>query len=238
MNQDSISPNLLHLCTTRVGSKSSLEKFQTGQIRFSSLERYRARENKGKHWFDGKEDIQSVYQPHEIKSITIESKDKKIVLTSQHLKSQIFINANRKNVKALCFHAVYFDTETHPTGEDLLQAVRIPSSMKKYGDHVLLIEDYGEFTNRINTILLKEDVHGRSRLVRYEDFKTYNGDFEPEDIGFVKDISFAEEREYRILLHTPSDTSEELVIDIGSIADITKIMPLDHFNSTLEIYRE
>jgi len=93
----------------------------------------------------------------------------------------------------------------------------------KFGDSFLIIEKPREFIDRIASEISNLKVNCEGRLVQYYNENTYNG-----DLGvFNKPLFFEHQSEYRIFVE--SDNPEPLILEIGSIEDISKMFPIEHF---------
>ncbi len=115
--------------------------------------------------------------------------------------------------------------------------VTLSNRFAELGDHVLLVNNHGEFSKRMNAAILAhpylysspffEGGHGQ---VDYVDMSKHNG-----IVGlFRKDIEYAWQREYRFCLGCTSEAlnaNGALELEIGDLCDITTIVPVEQFSS-------
>lgn len=88
----------------------------------------------------------------------------------------------------------------------------------KFGSHVLFIMNSAEFMNRIINKLEELKLQFEIKSVEYKDLSKYTG---KKDL-FVKDISYAYQKEVRIFIKTT--LNDIFTFEIGSIEEISKII--------------
>ncbi|VVP73190.1 hypothetical protein PS922_01037 [Pseudomonas fluorescens] len=113
----------------------------------------------------------------------------------------------------------------------------LSSRFAELGDHVLLVNNIGEFSRRMSAAILAHPhlysspfFEGGYGQVDYVDMGNHSG-----VVGlFRKDIQYAWQREYRFCLGCASEAlnaNGALELDIGDLSDITSIVPVEKFAS-------
>ncbi|EPJ3672957.1 hypothetical protein NPI23_003884, partial [Acinetobacter baumannii] len=91
-----------------------------------------------------------------------------------------------------------------------------------------------EFFERFAKTVKKLGYKMKRDLVEYVDFN--NSVHVPRDkIGFVKSDQFSHQKEYRLMIDDGRNVDEHIDLEIGSLADITYLIPTEDFNKSLEI---
>jgi len=108
-----------------------------------------------------------------------------------------------------------------------------PIDMKNYrfGDHALILMNRDEFIQRLGSILKSQMIVGDAELVEYVNDE-HTGKLGP----FRKFNSFSYQYEWRLVCYNgPGDARE---IRIGSIRDISVILPIEEINKQIQIHVE
>ncbi|MDD3419966.1 MAG: hypothetical protein PHE78_05130 [Candidatus Gastranaerophilales bacterium] len=105
--------------------------------------------------------------------------------------------------------------------------------VRDFGDTMLIITHPKDFINRLNFAiepLIERNIidSARAQRVEYVDFGSYSGDIGP----FKKHTFFEHQREWRLCLQTQKD-KEPFSFKMGSIADISKIIPVCNFKNKI-----
>jgi len=90
----------------------------------------------------------------------------------------------------------------------------------KLGTHALIIRSE-LFFKKLDDALRKIGYNYCADFIEYIDFSKYSG----KKTFFQKDISFAQQKEYRILINSPENTTLKLMI--GNIEDISTLIPIE-----------
>ena len=115
--------------------------------------------------------------------------------------------------------------------------VTLSHRFAEFGDHVLKVNNHGEFSKRLSAAILSHPYlysspffEGGYGQVDYVDMRNHNG-----IVGlFRKDIEYAWQREYRFCLGCTSEALNAdgaLELEIGDLSDITSIVPVEQFAS-------
>ncbi|WP_157234671.1 hypothetical protein WKI13_13225 [Teredinibacter turnerae] len=94
-------------------------------------------------------------------------------------------------------------------------------SINGFGDTAIVISDPADFVTRLkNEVINKGYLHDR-QLVEYRDLRGFHGKVGP----FIKDLTYKHQNELRVIVHRQEIQHPELTINIGSIEDISCIIP-------------
>jgi hypothetical protein len=93
----------------------------------------------------------------------------------------------------------------------------------EFGDAYLLITNTKEFIRRIESEIKKRKLNFKFGVVKYYDEQKFNGDLD----AFCKPKKFEHQSEVRIFIE--SNKNEPLILEIGSVADISKIYEISQF---------
>jgi len=220
------------LFLVKVGQKKHLELLRQGKIRFQKLRIYKAAERSEAH-SDPYEGIESILQGSEIKfGIKLPSGETHEFLSENGL-VDVRIQSSLES-PVLCLHAVHTDdwTRREFTEEQIPEIksyLEIPDSMKKYGDHIWMIQDLKQFNDRLVETIKKLNIGIKSRFVRYVDFGSVHGTIADEQKAFVKDIGHKNDREFRYQILSQRSFDDTFTIDVGDLKDISMIVAFDEF---------
>ncbi len=221
----------------KVGKKEHLEFLAQGKLRFQKLKIYKDAERTEAH-SDPYEGIESILQGTEIKfGIKLPSGETHEFLSENGL-VDLRIQSSLES-PVLCLHAVHTDdwTRREFTEEqipELKSYLRVPDTMRKYGDHIWMIQDLKKFNDRLIEAVKKLEVGVKSRFVRYVDFSSVHGTISDEQKAFVKDIRHKGDREFRYQILSQRSFDDTFTIDVGDLKDISMIMGFDEFREMFE----
>ncbi len=106
----------------------------------------------------------------------------------------------------------------------------LPERLMQMGTHVLVIYNSIEFVTRVKKALTKSNLEYQMRLVEYLDLYNHEG----SKSFFQKPLRYSYQQEYRIMI---KNTCEQVLkLDIGSIKDISEILPSEKLKRTKVIY--
>ncbi|WP_177161440.1 hypothetical protein [uncultured Fusobacterium sp.] len=213
------------ICFTKIFNKLEYaESFLEGNIRFTPLKNYVLIEDGRK---DFREGLILNLQPQKTE-FKVKMKEKiKIV---KNIKEPIAISLGEVlNRKCFCLSINrWFNFFKEKNSEEIkfeFQGVT-EEEIKKFGEYIVVINNE-LFLKRILKYFEDNRISPKKGKVKYEDLSKFHGEI--EEVGFVKDIKYRSENEYRILV----DMSEEGVqtINIGSLKDIAMIVNYEEFKS-------
>jgi len=119
----------------------------------------------------------------------------------------------------------------------ILDSMMVPPAMEKIGDTVWAILNGTAFKERLAAAARTQGLAGRGARVTYVDFSRTHGAVKAEDHGFVKDARFQHEHEYRIAIYAQQQLPDPFILDLGSLRDISMIMPLSELRNSLSMRR-
>ncbi len=221
----------------KVGRKEHLESLAQGKLRFQKLKIYKDAERSAAH-SDPYEGIESILQGSEIKfGIKLPSGETHEFLSENGL-VDVRIQSSLES-PVLCLHAVHTDEWTRKdfTEEqipELKSYLKVPDLMRKYGDHIWMIQDLNKFNDRLILAIKKLEFGLKSRFVRYVDFNRVHGSISDEQKAFVKDIRHKDDREFRYQILSQKSFDDTFTIDVGDLSDVSMIMTFDEFRDMFE----
>lgn len=225
----------------KFGDEENLKKLAEGKIYCRHLAYYKAEENRGKVFYDQHEGLAGFYQA---KNISIQFMPKglpPVVLSSETgLVGQIPVSLNLKN-PAFCLHAIHTGEWTNRKfTENELDEVKaflqIPQKMEDgyKKKHVWVIANGKEFNARLGKACKSKNIGLNGDLVRYIDVG-FHGTIPKKLSGFVKTNDFSHEREYRYVFDTNYDLPDPFILDVGSLKDISMVVPFEEFKNNWSI---
>lgn len=189
--------------------------FLRGNLRFMSLNYYINLEGDSRE--DGFEGVSSFYQPH-LSEFEING----IKLNSDNLAGPILVRYDKDHLHIFCISAFYFKDISNTFETNILDNLNRPCETKllTFGDITVLITNIDEFFNRVDLAAKKTKLSYKRKLVTYTSLDKFHGKM--EEPGFVKDLNYENESEFRFALKGLSDGP--FVLNIGDINDIAILM--------------
>ncbi|WP_218110308.1 hypothetical protein [Oligoflexus tunisiensis] len=226
------------MCLLKAGKKEHMDMLADGKIRCNSLNYFRSIENKGRAFHDGDEGLKGVYQSDKI-TLKITTKDKVHVIDSSNGLTGVVKFSVGLDCTCFCMHTIHAGEWSHKQIpetdlEAFKNSVAVPDSLAKFGDHVWVIFDHEKFKERLLIAVDREKLNIEAGLVSYVDFSSAHGMVQSDRIGFVKSSEYADEREFRFIF-SGRKMGSPFVLDLGSLQDISKVMPLDDFKRNMKI---
>lgn len=209
------------------------DQFIEGKIYMNRLSFFKKIENEPD---DGRADeneaIFALYQPNGIHISVNVPGIGSTELTSQDLASpSLSFSSNQHDfLHVFCIYAIYTE------GFDSLDNGIILSTREEVGRLRSQLEidernfDFGtfavitpakQFLSKLRSSLLYQKYKFDMKLVDYYDEKQFHGKFNEIEIPFKKQLKFSYQNEYRICVCPKTFDSNPLIIDIGSIRDIS-----------------
>lgn len=149
-------------------------------------------------------------------------------------KSVIIAPTHILNRNVFCMYAPSIDTESRYTLDQMYDRILLQEETKNLGDYIVAITDIGEFFNRFKREIARLGYDAKGGLVKYRDI-TQQTILEDDEIGFVKSIDYAHQKEFRIMINTNKNVDEHIDIEIGPLSDIAKLFNTCDFNDLLRI---
>lgn len=218
----------------KFGKQEHLLQIQSGNIYCRHTTYYRSNENSTKPFYDPNEGILAFF-PSEISTVTLGDRELS--------KEDGFIDATLSleiPYPAFCLHALHADgwdkILTKENIDELHQLLfKSSEELTKFGNYLLVINNYLEFHNRLTAKTRDLGISVRSELVKYIDFTNDHRFIPHEFVGFVKEIAFKEEKEFRYLFKK-ENLSDPFTFNIGDISDITTVMSFEDFKESFKEY--
>lgn len=218
----------------KFGALDHLIQIQKGKIYCRHTTFYKSLENSTKSFHDPNEGILAFF-PAGISTVILNDRELN--------KKNGFIDATLSleiPYPAFCLHALHangWEKElTKESVDELLQLLfAADKELTKFGNHLLVINNYPEFHKRLIAKTRQLGIDVSSGLIKYIDFDIYQKSIPDEFVGFVKTIGFKAEKEFRYLFKK-EHLDDPFTFEIGDISDITTIMSFEEFKSSLKVY--
>lgn len=197
--------------------------FLNGKLRFMPLDYYINLEGDSRE--DKYEGITSMFQPN-FSILKIDG----VELDSSSLVGPILVRESKDEMHIFCMSAFYYKDEGKffETKEEILNEINKPDKTKllSFGEISVLITNINKFIERIDKVIEEKKIYYKRDFVKYINLKDFHGNIEKP--GFVKDLKYKDEVEYRFALK--GLVNKPFILDIGDINDIAVIMETDHIN--------
>jgi hypothetical protein len=219
----------------KYGDKIHLQQLLEGKIRFTSLRRYTRIEDQEAYFYDKDEGILGLHDSANITILLGPPDNPVITLSAKNgLIGSVAVRPYADDLPhALCMSFISIPLnqkiqEKMAKGSCLADLVS-NGDMKDFGESVFVVRDLEEFIKRIERAAAKENADVRAGLVKYTDMSKVSRNFTPSEIGFIKDIRYAKEKEIRIIMTSKENhpKNEIWTIDVGSLTDICLIVPAE-----------
>jgi len=221
----------------KVGERQHLERLADGALRFRRLSYYRKAENRGKAMFDAEEGLIAIYQPP-LTEVTIGLPG--IGTRPIKLAGPLTLRSNAPHSIFCLFTLEPGEWEergvTAAELPNMLEDIRIPRAMEKHGDSVWVIHNVEKFLDRVRMAFREKALASCGRKVSYVGLTQIHGRVPEDQIGFVKDVTFRHEREYRIRIAPLRALPDPFILRAGSLRDISKVLSLKAFQEGLSIH--
>lgn len=199
------------------------ESFLDGNIRFTPLKYYTMIEDGRK---DSREGLKLNLQSEKVKMI-VRIKNKNIPIKG--IIGPITFSLDEVlDKKCLCLtineYFIDFKEENYKELDYSFKGIT-EEEIKKFGEYIVVILKPDIFIKRIVNYFKKNNINFEIKNVEYKDFSKFHGEIKNE--GFVKDIKYKSENEYRILADIEKEGIE--TINIGSLKDIVQIVNYKEF---------
>lgn len=222
----------------KVASRDRLKQMQSGLLYMNSLDYFASLkdENVSDLRSDNYENVHGILRSGPTENgrseIWVEIGDKKIRLNDRFpLTAKFNIT---KNIMLFCMGCIAEDENGKLIG-DTKDGVVFDEKLKQFGDHILTIKNPAEFWKRYKKALTirkgifkHQMVHDGFGRVDYTNIYTFSG---AKGI-YVKDQRYEWQREFRFAIGADDDvlnSSGALELRIGTIKDISEIMPIENF---------
>jgi hypothetical protein len=221
----------------KVGARRHMEELADGHLRFRRLSFYQADENRGQPFYDHNEGLLVVAQASQTQMfVEVQSGERREI---PRLAGQVVIRASL-DLPVLCLFSIDCgEWADRLVGEEdlprMLEDMNVPPEMNKNGDTVWVVLDVKAFEMRLAAAVRAQGLGMCARRVTYVDLARVHDHVKQEDQGFVKDARFQNEREFRIRIDPPRRLADPFILDVGSLRDISAVMPLEEFRSSISL---
>ncbi|MGL5458367.1 MAG: hypothetical protein ACRDBY_01970 [Cetobacterium sp.] len=207
---------ILYACSKTFSKIEYAQDFLKGILRFMPLNYYTNLEGDSRE--DKYEGVSSFLQPH-LSKFVINGME----LNPKELVGPILIRSDLDKAHIFCMSAFYFQSSKLivETEEEIWENFYKPCKEKllTFGDITVFITNIKEFFKRVDNAIKANELIYKRNLVEYRTLNDFHG--EVKDPGFIKDLRYRNENEYRISLKELSD--EPFFLNIGDISDIAWI---------------
>lgn len=214
---------ILYTCTKTFNKIEYAEDFLKGNIRFMPLNYYINIDNDPRQ--DKYEGVSSFYQPH-LSSFMING----FKLNPKDVVGPILMRINDDQSHIFCMSAFYCKDKTKifETQKECIDNINKPCKFKllTFGNVTVLITNIVEFFNRIDSTVKKNKLTYKRKLVKYINLDEFHGNL--EDTGFIKDLKYENESEFRFELKGLS--AKSFFLNIGNINDIAVIIDTNNID--------
>lgn len=212
------------------------EGFMDGRLFMNTIRHFQKyKDQNGELRGDPYEGIVAMYQPNKFTEIRIDN----LVISSKEIATPVVVHNNELlNKNAFCIYTLNsrgIDSNPMMLSSEFKQTIEIHDSCYGFGPYCVVVHNAEAFINRVYKAIKEAGYDGSLCLVDYFDDNSFHGLFPPNRLGYQKRSFFRHQQEYRVLIDTKRAESKEYILDIGSLRDITKLIPTDKFNSLLEI---
>lgn len=228
------------LCLLKVGEQQHIESLADGKIYCRYMTYYKNPQFKDSPFYDEHEGLATVLQSDMVKLNISSSGGEKFEIGSEEgLVGSVNIAANLE-LPTFCLHAIHTGDWTHKQFTEAEIAVfrnylQIPDEMFKFKNYVCVIMDFGKFLERLGKAIDDKGIGARHGFIRYVDLTKVHGKVSNHMLGFIKQMRHSNEREYRFIFSAKEKLSDPFMLDLGSLRDITKVMPLREFMDSFEV---
>lgn len=232
---DAHEQTVIYFFVKTFSESSHAEQFLDGLLYMNSLTYFaKLEESDSSGRGDQYEGIGAWLQPHEIQ-IEINGTP----IPSVDLAGPIAIRPTRHLAKnVFCMHASYVGGNApsiFETTDKFEEHLKIPQQNISLGQHSVVITNVNEFLHRVKATASEQNVALRANLVSYYDPTTFNGHFAEEDAPFNKQMKFAHQREYRLVVSTRKNDVSTYSLNIGNLRDIAYMISLATLNDSIKI---
>jgi len=225
----------------RADKHEYLESLLQGKLRASHIANYKKEENRGQSFFDENEAIDAIFDPKKIIIKISKSGQELAELIPENEDQQLKV-FRESDIPVMCFYSLHTGlelTKPFPKGQKTAEKIdvnlEVTDHIGKFGAHVWVIENVTELNRRIDARAKELGLTIRHGLVEYTNLKAIHGRMPTNKWGLVKDVSYAEEREYRYLFVSKEKLPNPFIFDVGCLADISRIVPMDDFRSSYKV---
>lgn len=152
-------------------------------------------------------------------------------ITSMDLAAPMsFTNTDADYLHIFCMYAIYTDEplsnsngttieDRQRLAQELKQKLSIDDRCMKFGRFAVVVLAH-QFLNQMQKQLRAQKYRFQAKLVDYYDDKSFNGEFSDAEVPFKKQVRFAYQSEYRIVVAPRLLACTSVTIDIGPIHNV------------------
>lgn len=138
------------------------------------------------------------------------------------------------NNKIFCLYAPSVDKNQKLPLEDFHEIVSLKDDTDNLGSHLVLITNPNKFVELFKAEIKRLGYGMTAKQIDYKDF-SQPIEIDQNMVGFVKSIEFAHQKEFRFMVEDGKNENLPLDITIGSLKDITLLIPIESFNENFMI---
>jgi hypothetical protein len=230
-----MSKPLIYFLVKTFSEQSHADQFLDGLLYMNSLDYFiRLEESDSSGRGDRHEGVNAWLQPNEIQ-LEING----ICIDSADLAGPVSIQPTRHLAKNIfCMHAGYIGGNVpseFATTDEFEEVLKIPQQNISLGKHSMVITNVKEFFQRVKAAASKQNVALSGRLVNYYDPNSFHGHFAEEEAPFNKQIRFAHQREYRLVVNQQSGDVSPYALRVGNLHDIAHAVSIEELNDGIKI---
>lgn len=117
---------------------------------------------------------------------------------------------------------------------DFIESMKMDDKVLNLGGYAVVIVDAPEFKKRILKMANECKISIKDCLVDYVDFKNQSKVIDVNNRGFVKDVFYSFQNEYRFVFYEPSQ-EETKIFKIDDISDISFIIEAKKINDVISV---
>jgi len=208
--------NIIHHLI-KLGKKEHIEGFRNKGIVFMNSINFFKEMEEDEQRKDLHEGIERIEQ---VTWIKIEGKGKEIEFrkdTKENILSSAQLRVANPELEGNLYSMIAITTDLYAKTD------KLDKRNMEFGDSFLVIFNPKEFLNRIDKAVKILELEYYWNLVSYYDEESHNG-----NLGiFNKSKKYEHQNEFRIFVE--NNKKEELILNIGSIEDVSKIFDIDEF---------
>jgi hypothetical protein len=228
------------LCLFKVGRKEHLDLLVKGKLYCRHLAYYKRLECGEQAWQDPHEGLVAVYQSNCVNILLTDKAGNRRELSKENgWTGQVIVSADLDH-PAFCVYAIHTGEWTNRSFteaelDDFKNFLRVSDTMSAFGCHVWIVKNGDEFASRVEIACQATGIRNNHGLIGYIDAADAHGKISPELVGFAKLKKFAEQHEYRYVFLANAALPDPFILDVGSLEDITEVIPLEDFYTRMTI---
>lgn len=225
------------VCLARVFSKEQYAKdfVMEGKFRCNTLKFFK---NYKEEAFNNIGDIDEGILMNVTSQSEAKLKIKAVGTDDWHELNFVNLKSHSKSVltnNIFCMYAPNIELDNQYSIEEVEQIIRIQEDAEKLGEYLVIIIKPEIFFERLRKeVVDKKKFTLKRGLVNYVDMSN-SFHIKDENAGFLKSNAYEHQKEYRIMLDDGKDEDLHIDLEIGSLEDISFIIPTRDFNTSFKL---